>query len=223
MRRKLEHHCQLQEVAPVRRGLMHHRQHSGEAAALATGRDVLCRQPTGLGKTMLKAVADWAAAIRRYRAERASGVPQPRLERVGGRLATGSSVTWTARTTRRRRVRNICGWQSVGSRVEGASEPLPSAPGPQRPSAPPIVLYETDPAGHCDPASPLGLLRRLPTRTGCDPAAPQTGFQALINPPAPLPSVCQCTPQVRPQTTWNRPELGETAASRGAVCFAMIP
>ena len=26
-----------------------------------------------------------------------------------------------------------------------------------------------------------------------------------------------------PQTTWNRPELGETAASRGAVCFAMIP
>jgi hypothetical protein len=138
MRRKLEHHCQLQEVAPVRRGLMHHRQHSGEAAALATGRDVLCRQPTGLGKTMLKAVADWAAAIRRYRAERAAGVPQPRLERVGGRLATGSSVTWTARTTRRRRVRNICGWQSVGSRVEGASEPLPSAPGPQRPTDRPL-------------------------------------------------------------------------------------
>ena len=25
-----------------------------------------------------------------------------------------------------------------------------------------------------------------------------------------------------PQTTWNRPELGETAASRGAVCFAII-
>ena len=30
-------------------------------------------------------------------------------------------------------------------------------------------------------------------------------------------------PRGRPQTTWNRPELGEMAASRGAVCFAMIP
>jgi hypothetical protein len=29
--------------------------------------------------------------------------------------------------------------------------------------------------------------------------------------------------QGRPQTSWNRPELCEMAASRGAVCFAMIP
>jgi hypothetical protein len=33
----------------------------------------------------------------------------------------------------------------------------------------------------------------------------------------------QQAPGGRPKTTWNRPELGEMAASRGAVCFAMIP
>ena len=55
------------------------------AAALATGRDVLTRQPTGSGKTlvpMLKAAADWAAGVRRHRAELAAGVPEPRLPPV---------------------------------------------------------------------------------------------------------------------------------------------
>ena len=61
---------------PLRRG------QEETAAALATGNDVLTRQPTGSGKTlvpMLKAAADWTAGLQRYRAELAAGVPQPRL------------------------------------------------------------------------------------------------------------------------------------------------
>jgi hypothetical protein len=139
---------------------------------------------------------------------------------VAGWLLAGCSATRTARTTRRRHPRNI--W--VADRRAARRGCVRAASHSPRPPASPIVLRETSTVRSTATPHPHWVCSSAFPRARGGVLQPQTGSQALTNPFSPPPSVCQRTPQGVPkaQRSSYRPELGETAASRGALCFAII-